>query len=245
MKHNTEAQKAVDTMRPLLENAAQAAQEKRQTALERMSSHGLKQQLLDALTTAESKPDAAVLQQFAAMLPAHRLPETNYLPMALLALHASNHINDQQAVVIAQALLALIRGELPAGLINVNDDWHMQMSTDDLSSWLGWLKPNALEQIKQDATTAALDFASASYEIKRVKQMQDGLELLSAQPYKAQPMVKVLNTSARKFGVKVDGVRVVFEAEETNVIDRATLAGMMHIPQIQQHFNTGILEVLR
>lgn len=241
--HNTAAAAAVETLTPLLQEAAQAAQDKRQTALTQMDTSTVKQHLLDALAAAESKPDAAVLQQFVGMLPANRITKPNYLPAALMSLYGSRQLKESQAKAIAGALLAVARGELPAGLAIINDSWAAGLSVSQLSTLLGWLAPDALEQIKQDSSRAALDFASASYEIGRVKQMREALQLLALQPYKAQATVKIRNTTGQKLGARAAGERIEFTPGEPVTVERLQLAEAMG--SVARLFDTGALEVLR
>ncbi|QJQ99796.1 hypothetical protein [Halomonas sp. PGE1] len=238
---NTAATESVETLRPLIEEATRAAEAKRTDALSRMDRGNVRERLLAALEAVKSNPDAAVIQQFAAMLPAHRVGEVNYLPRMLMTLRRENRVSDDQAAAITLALLALIRGEVPAGLMQVDEDWHDAMSVDDLSRMVDWVSPDTLAKIKQDHDTAALDFASASYELKRLGRMREGVELLASPPYKAQSYVKLHNTSQRQFGIK--GRQ--FAPGRAHPVERRELAEMLQHDGFRNAVQSGALEVIR
>jgi len=238
---NTAATEAVDTMRPLIEEATRAAEAKRADALARLDRGNVRERLLAALDATKSNPDAAIIQQFAAMLPAHRVTELNYLPRMLMTLRRENRVSDDQAAAITLALLALIRGEVPAGLMQADGDWHEALSLDDLSRLVGWVSPDTLAKIEQDHDTAALDFASASYELKRLGRMREGVELLASPPYKAQASVKLHNTSQRQFGIK--GRQ--FEPGRSQAVERRELAALLQADHFRTAVQSGALEVIR
>ncbi len=238
---NTAATEAVDTMRPLIEEATRAAEKKRADALARQDRDNVRGRLLAALDAVKSNPDAAIVQQFAAMLPVHRVTVLNYVPRMLMVLRRENHLSDDQCIVIAPALLALIRGEIPAGLMQVDEDWHKDFSLEDLSRLVGWLAPDTLAGIEQDHDTAALDFASASYELKRLGRMREGVELLASPPYKAQATVRVLNTTDEP--ISITGQR--FAPGRRTSIERSTLATLMQVDDFNTAIHSGTLEVIR
>jgi len=239
---NTAATEAVDTMRPLIEEATRAAEKKRADALARQDRSNVRGRLLAALEAVDTaNADPAVIQQLAAMLPVHRVTVLNYVPRMLMVLRRENHLSDDQCIVIAPALLALIRGEIPAGLMQVDEDWHKDFSLEDLSRLVGWLAADSLAKIEQDHDTAALDFASATYELGRLDKFAAAVDLLSAPPFKAQTAVKLLNRTDRRFGVK--GRQ--FEPGRSHPVERRELADMMMIPGFRSHVERGELEVIR
>lgn len=243
--HNTAAASAVETLTPLLQEAAQAAQDKRQAALDQVATEVIRQRLLDALAAAESKPDAALLQQFTAMLPQELIILPNQLPAALLSLFYRKRMHEEHAIKVAQTLLAVIRGELSAGLIILDANWHRNLRNAALERFLGWVDPAALEEIQLDCSRAALDFASASYEAGRIEQMQAGLELLTVKPYKAQATVKVCNHAGNTHGARTPIGVIEIGPDEPAALERLQLAELMRNPGIMGLFDTGVLEVLR
>lgn len=238
---NTAAAAAAEKLPPLIQAATQAAQVKHADALARLENDSKKAGLIAALDAVEDTPDAAVVQQFAAMLPQQNIHDLNYLPRMLLVIRRQNYLSDEQATVIARALLALVRGKLPAGLMQVDEDWHSALSVADLEQWAEWLHPEALATLRQGWEVAALDVASASYELKRLAKMQEGVKLLSAQPYKAQAVVKIHNNAERPLRIMGQG----FEPGAVTTLERGKLAELLALVPMRQAIESGSLEVLR
>ena len=239
---NTATTEAVDTLAPLVKAATQAAETKRADALARLDRSNVRGRLLAALEAVDTaNADPAVIQQLAAMVPQHRLTVPNVLPGVLMAKYRANELKDEQCTVIALALLALARGEFSAGLIQLDAEWHADLSPAHLQTLVGWASPETLTKIEQDDEAAALDFASATYELGRLDKFAAAVDLLSAPPFKAQTAVKLLNRTDRRFGVK--GRQ--FEPGRSHPVERRELADMMMIPGFRSHVERGELEVIR
>ncbi|RAR61518.1 hypothetical protein BCL93_105119 [Onishia taeanensis] len=239
---NTAATEAVETLEPLVKAATQAAEAKRADALARLDRSSVRGRLLAALEAVDTtNADPAVIQQLAAMVPQHRVTVPNVLPGVLMAKHRANELKDDQCTVIAVALLALARGQFSAGLIQLDADWHVDLSPAQLQTLVGWVSPETLDKIEQDDEAAALDFASATYELGRLDKFAAAVDLLSAPAYKAQATVKLLNRTDRRFGVQ--GRQ--FEPGRAHPVERRELADMMMVPGFRSHVERGELEVIR
>ena len=221
MKYNTESRKAVESLRPLLIEGLERAQEKQKHAEEMLKEDNQRLLYGKVLDNIEPVRDNTIVIQFMRSIPNHfDLTKPNIVLDAFLYSLKRNELKGGNAQKVFGAIIAMMKGLVPTGLCTFTKDCWITRSASELMRLVELSTPEKLSDIKQLQSQASIDFVSATYELGRLTKMLQALATLEQETFKATPKTKITNTTNRNLSV----MNIDFPADETISIERESLA---------------------
>jgi len=153
MKTYTEAaQTAHDNLLPLVDAAIASAKDRLSKATASADHEAIAPKLVALIDDADTPRGDAVpgmIQTYAALLNKPATTDGAFLIRHLASTVKHHGLNSEQAGQIAGAMLAAIKGNAPASLIEfpAADAWSGQLHHADLQLWAAWLNPDAHKKL--------------------------------------------------------------------------------------------------
>jgi hypothetical protein len=243
-KYIEAAKKAHGQLMTLVEAATTDAQDRISKAKEDATPEEVSPLLVVMLNNAAIPADGAVtgiIATYAALLNNPGTRDGVFLIRHLVSAAKHHGLKDEQAAQIAGAILAAIKGNAPASLIEwpAADDWQEHLHYSDLKQWAAYLAPAEYRQFEERTKATAKARISAETDLVQLKRARQALEDMVPKK-KSSATVNIKNLTERKTGVS--GIR--WEAGETMALGTEAFAQVIDSPGFQKLLETKTFEVV-
>jgi|GEM_PF-2633668 len=242
--YKTAAQKAHDTLTPLLDDAFAEAQAMLEKAGQVASRDAVRPELVEMINKADTPPAdaiAGILASYAGLLPQHLARDGGLFIRSLVSIKKHHGLTDSQAAQIAGAIVASIHGKAPMSLIEWPgcDDWDSQLHHTDLDQWAAWVSPKEHGKLtsKLEAETKAR--INAESVLVHLEASRRALADLVPKVVTTS-VIKIRNNSEHRQGIS--GVR--WTAGEVKALDAVEYAAVTDSAGYQSLIESGQLEVV-
>lgn len=240
----TEAQRAHDSLLPMLEAAIQDATERQEQASQKANADTIRPQLVAMIDGADTPaPDAigGIIATYAALLNNPGTRDGKWLIESLHSTVKHHGLKPAQAGQIAGAIVGAIQGKAPLSLIEwpAADDWHKYLHHADLLQWAAWIAPKKYEEFAAALDATAEERIRADTDLAQLEQARKALADLVPE-FRESNVVRIRNNG--EHGQGVAGIRwKAGEIVEVAANDYARLVAATGY----QHLNeSGQLEVV-